>query len=191
MQQQLQNELGFPLPGAQELDPPLIPAQFTDLQKMPIRAPADFWKELKILQKLNRQSKQQGELTTALQVLRSAQQLVQQRLPPVVFLSIDLEWWEDDHSKVLELGWSVWNTVTLQHATRHFIVHENLYTRNRKYVPDHKDYFDFGTSSVALLAECVTALQVGPAAAPCLACLLPLSCSSPVRWCTWAACVIS
>jgi hypothetical protein len=61
------------------------------------------------------------------------------------------------------VGWSLWDTCSRAHCTSHYVVRENLYTRNRKYVPDNKDNFDFGESSVAPLAACVAALQVRPA----------------------------
>ncbi|KAJ9533730.1 hypothetical protein QJQ45_026807 [Haematococcus lacustris] len=61
--------------------------------------------------------------------------------PGCALLSIDLEWWERDHSLLLELGWSIWDSVKRYHHTRHWIVEEGLHRHNGRYVPDARNAF--------------------------------------------------
>lgn len=46
--------------------------------------------------------------------------------PATMFLSLDFEWWERAEDTILEVGWSLWDTVTQQHRTRHWVIKENL-----------------------------------------------------------------
>lgn len=43
-----------------------------------------------------------------------------------MFVSLDFEWWEKSSDTILEVGWSLWDTVTQRHRTRHWIIRENL-----------------------------------------------------------------
>ncbi|KAJ9533181.1 hypothetical protein QJQ45_018273 [Haematococcus lacustris] len=68
--------------------------------------------------------------------------------PGCALLSIDLEWWERDHSLLLELGW-------------HWIVEEGLHRHNGRYVPDARNAFrpEYGQSETGSLADGLAALQ--------------------------------
>lgn len=43
-----------------------------------------------------------------------------------MFVSLDFEWWEKSSDTILEVGWSLWDTVTQRHRTRHWIIRDNL-----------------------------------------------------------------
>lgn len=44
----------------------------------------------------------------------------------VVFLALDIEWWEKSNEYILEVGYSLWDTVTQRHRTKHWIIRENF-----------------------------------------------------------------
>lgn len=69
-----------------------------------------------------------------------------------VVAAFDLEWHE--HSKKLtEVGVTKFNTNTLELESYHFIISETYNLRNKTFVPDNKDRFDFGTSMKMSLDE--------------------------------------
>ncbi len=76
-----------------------------------------------------------------------------------MFLSLDFEWWERNQSTVLEVGWSMWDTLTRTHRSRHWIVKENLNKSNGRFVSDNRMNFAFGTSSRGSLDQALSALQ--------------------------------
>jgi hypothetical protein len=43
-----------------------------------------------------------------------------------MFLALDFEWWEKSEDVILEVGWSLWDSLTQQHRTRHWVVQEHL-----------------------------------------------------------------
>ena len=43
-----------------------------------------------------------------------------------MFMALDFEWWEKSSQTILEVGWSLWDTATQRHRTRHWIIRENL-----------------------------------------------------------------
>ncbi|KAG1680358.1 hypothetical protein FOA52_015448 [Chlamydomonas sp. UWO 241] len=79
--------------------------------------------------------------------------------PHSVFVCVDLEWWEQDPSKLLEIGWSTWDSVSGAVTSKHWICEENLATNNGRYVPNHKHDFRFGTSIVGPSKAGARALQ--------------------------------
>ncbi|KAL6753858.1 hypothetical protein V8C86DRAFT_2718668 [Haematococcus lacustris] len=88
-------------------------------------------------------------------------ELLRPSRPRCALLSIDLEWWERDHSLLLELGWSIWDSVKRCHHTRHWIVEEGLHRHNGRYVPDARNAFrpEYGQSETGSLADGLAALQ--------------------------------
>lgn len=50
----------------------------------------------------------------------------QQRPRVRMFLALDFEWWEKSSETILEVGWSLWDTLTQRHRSRHWIIRENL-----------------------------------------------------------------
>jgi len=80
-----------------------------------------------------------------------------------VFLSLDVESWEKDHSRVTEIGWTLLDP---RHPTgetmlldQHYIITDFLHLRNGSFVPDFKDNFRFGASVNASLEDSVRELQ--------------------------------
>ncbi|KAK4050647.1 hypothetical protein OIV83_003373 [Microbotryomycetes sp. JL201] len=70
------------------------------------------------------------------------------------FLSIDFETWEFDHDLLLEVGWSLVEfnkeedgSVSRRVEHQHTVVAENKKRRNKKFAPDARDHFDFGTTT--------------------------------------------
>lgn len=54
--------------------------------------------------------------------------------------------YEQDHSYVLEVGVSVCRSRDIPVTTYHFIIEENEYLCNGRYVSDHRNWFMYGRS---------------------------------------------
>ena len=63
-------------------------------------------------------------------------------------MAFDVETYEDDFSIILEIGFVVSSLARPEDSkeTFHFIIAENSHFVNRKYVPDNREKFSFGTS---------------------------------------------
>ncbi|GAA6016827.1 hypothetical protein JCM10207_003265 [Rhodosporidiobolus poonsookiae] len=76
---------------------------------------------------------------------------VAQRKGGAAFVALDVEFWERDHSVLLEFGWSVSEfirdedgKVKTRREVQHVVIKENAKWRNGRYAPDARDHFDFG-----------------------------------------------
>lgn len=78
-----------------------------------------------------------------------------QRKPNARAMAIDIETYENDHSKILEIGFVITSLASPEgnEQAYHFIIKEHLYMVNRDYVSDNRDKFRFGTSQRMSLAE--------------------------------------
>ncbi|KAI9091156.1 hypothetical protein DFS34DRAFT_584697 [Phlyctochytrium arcticum] len=88
-----------------------------------------------------------------------------------LFLALDVEAWEQDHSKITEIGWTLYDPrkpVDSQMWARHFIVTENARRINSRYVPDHRHSFNFGVTRMLLLDQIVDLLLVDLKRADCV-----------------------
>lgn len=79
-----------------------------------------------------------------------------------VYVALDLECYEFDHGRVIEIGlaWTndarlgsvighgITGQANLPISSAHYAVRENLYLRNEKFVPDRKDQFLFGKTKI-------------------------------------------
>lgn len=74
-------------------------------------------------------------------------------------LCIDIEWLEFDASLILEVGWAESLLDEGEWKTCHYIIKENEFYRNGKWVADRKYDFAFGQSILATLDESRKALQ--------------------------------
>jgi hypothetical protein len=82
-------------------------------------------------------------------------------------IAVDVESWEEDHTIVIEIGWSylAWRTSTISgktqevSAVKHFIIDEHRQFRNGQYSPDNRDYFSFGRSETTSLKATLKQLQ--------------------------------
>eukprot|EP00775_Hariotina_reticulata_P006331 gene6331-6565_t len=76
-----------------------------------------------------------------------------------MFLSIDFEWWEKSDGVILEIGWSLWDTFTCKHRSRHWVIKENLNKANGRHISDNRNFFLFGSSDRGSLDKAFDALQ--------------------------------
>lgn len=78
-----------------------------------------------------------------------------QRKPNARAMVIDIETYENDHSKILEIGFVITSLASPEgnEQAHHFIIKENLHMVNRDYVSDNRDNFRFGTSQRMSLAD--------------------------------------
>ncbi|KAG0004582.1 hypothetical protein BGZ65_000106 [Modicella reniformis] len=60
------------------------------------------------------------------------------------FISVDIESYERDHSRILEIGWSIWDSREHKIADKHYAISDYQHLKNGKYVPDRRDRFSFG-----------------------------------------------
>ncbi|CEG82274.1 hypothetical protein RMATCC62417_16370 [Rhizopus microsporus] len=63
-----------------------------------------------------------------------------------VFMAIDLEAYERDHSIILEIGWSIFDTRTRRFMDQHYLIDSYQHLINETFVDDQKLKFDYGTS---------------------------------------------
>ncbi|BGP19186.1 hypothetical protein JCM10213v2_007273 [Rhodosporidiobolus nylandii] len=91
-----------------------------------------------------------GQKQFELAVLRHAYSRAQQE-GGGAFVALDVEFWERDHDVLLEFGWSVVEftkkgsgKVKARREDQHVVVKENAKWRNKRYVADARDHFDFG-----------------------------------------------
>ncbi|KAM0793804.1 hypothetical protein ACM66B_001220 [Microbotryomycetes sp. NB124-2] len=65
-------------------------------------------------------------------------------------IAIDVEWWEHNHDRVTEVGWSLvdMNGFNEGRGDCRLVIEENQKCRNKQYVSDARDLFAFGRSEV-------------------------------------------
>jgi hypothetical protein len=76
-----------------------------------------------------------------------------------IFIALDVESWERDHSRILEIGWSIYDARHDQRHDVHYNVSEYGHLSNQRFVPNHRNNFLFGTSQWATLKEIIDALK--------------------------------
>ncbi|KAF9174153.1 HIR complex subunit [Mortierella sp. AD010] len=75
------------------------------------------------------------------------------------FISVDIESYERDHSKILEIGWSIWVSGVHKFVDRHYAISEYQHLKNGKFVADRRDRFIFGETVWAPLKDSIAAFQ--------------------------------
>ncbi|KAG0328355.1 HIR complex subunit [Dissophora globulifera] len=75
------------------------------------------------------------------------------------FISVDIESYERDHSKILEIGWSVWDSRINKFVDRHYAISDYRHLQNGRYVADRRDRFMFGDTVWATLEDSIAAFQ--------------------------------
>lgn len=70
-------------------------------------------------------------------------------------MAFDVETFENDHSKIIEIGFVVTSLTRPDENEQafHFIIEENSHFVNKDYVPDNRDKFNFGSSQRMSLEE--------------------------------------
>jgi hypothetical protein len=70
-------------------------------------------------------------------------------------ICLDIEAWEMGNHYLTEFGIVLYEPSSENLETFHYIIEENMKLRNGKLVPDHRDYFQLGTSSICSAKEAV------------------------------------
>ncbi|CAG8583030.1 2833_t:CDS:2 [Diversispora eburnea] len=96
----------------------------------------------KQMKSFNKTAKEKTKLRKMIHKSENARKMYQAK--KYFFVAIDIESYEKDHSCILEVGWSMYNSKTDLYMDRHFCVNENKHLRNGQYVPDMKNRFNFG-----------------------------------------------
>lgn len=76
-----------------------------------------------------------------------------------VLCSIDIEAWEQDHSILLEIGWTLYDTRTDRYMDQHYLISSYRHLSNGRYVDDQKLRFGFGTSVWCTLPQALAELK--------------------------------
>ncbi|KAF9911403.1 hypothetical protein BX616_010591 [Lobosporangium transversale] len=75
------------------------------------------------------------------------------------FISVDIESFEFDHSKILEIGWSIHDSRLNKMFDKHYAISEYRHLKNGKYVADRRDRFIFGQTIWASLQDAIAVFQ--------------------------------
>lgn len=101
-----------------------------------------FNKINKEIKKFNKQSKADSKLRKMKEQWEKAQNMVKTK--KYFFVAVDVESYERDHSCILEVGWSMFDSKSEKFMDRHFCATEYKHLKNGQFVPDRKDRFMFG-----------------------------------------------
>ncbi|KAI8335216.1 hypothetical protein BD560DRAFT_428566 [Blakeslea trispora] len=77
----------------------------------------------------------------------------------LVFISLDIEAYEFDHSILLEIGWSLYDGKTNRFMDQHYINDQYRHLNNGKFVDNQKERFNFGTSVWCSLKQAFAELR--------------------------------
>ncbi|KAI1295150.1 hypothetical protein EDD11_007964 [Mortierella claussenii] len=75
------------------------------------------------------------------------------------FISVDIESYELNHSLILEIGWSVYDSRIRKFVDKHYAISDYRHLKNGKYVADRRDRFLFGETVWASLRDSIAAFQ--------------------------------
>lgn len=105
----------------------------------------------KLVKQISQANKRHRKLLDAHDEVRLAHRLLQARTH--VFVSLDIEAYERDHSILLELGWTMYDGRNDQYMDQHYMMEPYRHLRNGRYVEDQRLNFGFGTSVWATLDQ--------------------------------------
>jgi hypothetical protein len=108
-----------------------------------------FTKINKEIKKFNKKSKADSKLRKMKEQWEKAQDMVKTK--KYFFVAVDVESYERDHSCILEVGWSMFDSKSEKFMDRHFCATEYKHLGNGQFVPDRKDRFIFGETVWASL----------------------------------------
>lgn len=95
-------------------------------------------------------AKQDAANSVVMQKQQRLESLKDELVAGTKLVCLDIEVFEYNHDKILEIGYSILNTKKSSVIrSRQFVVEENLSYRNKRFVPDHKFDFNFGDPVVA------------------------------------------
>ncbi|KAI8356614.1 hypothetical protein EDC96DRAFT_515579 [Choanephora cucurbitarum] len=95
-------------------------------------------------QKIKSRNRQLERLNAAKREAKLAREML--RAGDAVFVSLDIEAYELDHSILLEIGWSLYDSRTNRFLDQHYINDQYRHLKNGRFVDDQKEKFNFGTS---------------------------------------------
>jgi hypothetical protein len=111
----------------------------------------------KYQQKAKKKNKQHDKIRAAQNEFDLATRLVNGK--DCVFISLDIEAYEYDHSILLEIGWSIFDAKTNLFMDQHYIMDNYRHLKNSKFVDDQKEKFMFGTSVWCSLKQALIELR--------------------------------
>ncbi|KAF9911538.1 hypothetical protein EC991_003341 [Linnemannia zychae] len=75
------------------------------------------------------------------------------------FISVDIESHEYNHDRILEIGWSIWDSGVHKFMDKHYAISDYRHLKNGKFVQDRRDRFMFGETVWENLQGSITAFQ--------------------------------
>jgi hypothetical protein len=75
------------------------------------------------------------------------------------FISVDIESHEYNHDRILEIGWSIWDSGVHKFMDKHYAISDYRHLKNGKFVADRRDRFMFGTTVWENLQGSIAAFQ--------------------------------
>ncbi|KAI8144461.1 hypothetical protein BJV82DRAFT_68840 [Fennellomyces sp. T-0311] len=111
----------------------------------------------RLQQKVKKANKRAEKLQHAIDDLHRAVELIQSK--KYVFCAIDIEAWEQDHSILLEIGWTLYDSTTDRYMDQHYLISTYRHLVNGRFVSDEKMNFSFGTSVWCTLKQALKELR--------------------------------
>ncbi|KAF8930346.1 hypothetical protein BGZ47_000602 [Haplosporangium gracile] len=75
------------------------------------------------------------------------------------FISVDIESHEYNHDRILEIGWSIWDSGVHKFMDKHYAISDYRHLKNGKFVANRRDLFQFGETVWENLQGSITAFQ--------------------------------
>ncbi|KAF9119557.1 hypothetical protein BGW39_000225 [Mortierella sp. 14UC] len=75
------------------------------------------------------------------------------------FISVDIESHEYNHDRILEIGWSIWDSGVHKFMDKHYAISDYRHLKNGKFVADRRDRFMFGETVWENLQGSIAAFQ--------------------------------
>ncbi|KAF9146472.1 hypothetical protein BG015_011587 [Linnemannia schmuckeri] len=75
------------------------------------------------------------------------------------FISVDIESHEYNHDRILEIGWSIWDSGVHKFMDKHYAISDYSHYKNGKFVADRRDLFQFGKTVWENLQGSIAAFQ--------------------------------
>lgn len=130
---------------------------YYDLEFVVFESKKTYFKTTDKLKNLNKVIKKQERLNSFQCQWGRASHLVSERAH--VFLSVDVEAYEHNHSCLLEIGWTLFDSRRQLLQDQHYLISDYRNLSNGTYVADRKRNFMFGTSVWSTLKEALRELN--------------------------------
>ncbi|KAI8085951.1 uncharacterized protein B0P05DRAFT_534344 [Gilbertella persicaria] len=108
-------------------------------------------------QKVKTKNRQMERLQAAKREASQAKELLASKTN--IFVSIDIEAYELQHSILLEIGWSMYDSKTGLFMDQHYINDQYRHLKNSRFVDDQKEHFNFGISVWCSLDQALVELR--------------------------------